>query len=124
VAQSLIDIMGMIRGGFAMNQAGKKLAEVTQAVKATGKKGSITITIEVEADKTDENIVTVKPKITAKIPEKGFKEGIFYLSADGKLSLDDPKQAEMFAEKEAQGVADLAAQKERLAQIGRGNHSG
>lgn len=120
MAQSALDILGQIRGGYALHKFSEKLAEATLAARTVGKKATVTLTIEVSPDKTDESVVSVQPKITCKIPEKGFAEAIFFVDEKGKLSKEDPKQAEMFEERRKQGVVDIAAQDERIMQVGRG----
>lgn len=120
MGQSLADVLGQIRGGFAMHEAGKKLAELVQAVNATKKPGEITLTIKVAPDKVDDRVVTMKPSIKTKIPEKGFNEGIFFIGADGRLSKEDPAQLAMELERKQQGVASLERSEAALNQLGRG----
>ena len=112
--------MSQIRGGAALHDAGKKLQELVAAVRATNKPGEITFTIKVAPDKTDDRVVTMKPVVKAKIPEKGWSEGIFFLTPDGRLTKEDPAQLEMQMEREAKGIATIGANEERLAQVGRG----
>lgn len=123
MAQSLTDIMGNIRGGFALHKAGERLNEVIKAVVETGKKGSVTLTISVTQDKNDANVVELAPEVKAKIPEKGFTPGVFFASEDGELSKEDPRQAEMFEQRQRQGIADLKAGQDRLNAVGRGPQS-
>lgn len=123
MAQSITDIMGQIRGGYALNEAGKKLAELVSAVKATGKPGEISFTIKVAPDKNDERVVTMKPSIKAKIPEKGFSEGIFFLGPDGRLTKEDPAQLELLAERDAGNVRSIERSEAALNQVGRGPSS-
>jgi hypothetical protein len=113
--------MSQIRGGYALNEAGKKLAECVSAVKATGKPGEISFSIKVAPDKNDDRIVTMKPSIKVKIPEKGFSEGIFFVGPDGKLTKEDPAQLELLREREADGVRQMARSEAALEQVGRGN---
>ena len=120
MAQSITDVMSRIRGGAALHDAGKKLQELVAAVRATNKPGEITFTIKVAPDKTDDRVVTMKPVVKAKIPEKGWSEGIFFLTPDGRLTKEDPAQLEMQMEREAKGIATIGASEERLAQVGRG----
>lgn len=124
MAQSLTDIMSQIRGGYALNEAGKKIAELVKAVKETGKAGEISFTIKVAPDKTDDRVVTMKPSIKAKIPERGFSEGIFFLGPDGRLTKEDPAQLDMLEQRRADGVLTIAQQnqiqEDRLTQVGRG----
>ena len=120
MAQSIADIMGQIRGGAALHDAGKKLQELVAAVRATGKAGEISFTIKVAPDKTDDRVVTMKPVIKSKIPEKGWSDGIFFIGVDGKLSKEDPAQLELLKEREESGVRQLAANDANLSQVGRG----
>jgi hypothetical protein len=120
MAQSITDIMSQIRGGYALNEAGKKLQELVSAVRATGKKGKVCLTIEVEPDKTDERIIKMKPSIQAKIPEKGFSEGIMFVGPDGRLTREDPAQLELLAERDRDNVRSMARSEAALEQVGRG----
>lgn len=118
MAQSLPDVLGLVRGGYALHDASKKLAEVIQAVKATGKPGEVTLTIKISPDKTDDRIFTLKPSVKAKIPEKGYAEGhVFVDPITGKLTKEDPAQLDMLEEKRAQGAAIHEA---GIREIGRG----
>lgn len=123
MGQSLTDIMGNIRGGFALHKAGERLNELVMAVKETGKKGSVTLIIEVSPDKSDENVVSVQPKIKSSIPDKGFTPGVFFATDQGELTREDPRQQEMFEERQRQGIAELKAGQDRLSAVGRGPQS-
>lgn len=120
MAQSLPDVLGLVRGGYALHDASKKLAEVIQAVKATGKPGEVTLTIKITPDKTDDRIFTLKPSVKCKVPEKGYAEGHVFLAPDGRITKEDPAQLDMLEEKRAQGAAIHEA---GLREIGRGGGS-
>lgn len=120
MGQSLTDIMGQIRGGFAMHQAGKELEELIAAVQETKKKGKLTITISVEPDKVDERIITLQPDVKTTIPRRGFNPGIFFVDDNGKLSKEDPAQLDMQLSREREGVTDMQAQAAALNKVGRG----
>lgn len=119
MAQSITDIMGQIRGGYALNEAGKELAELVKAVKETKKSGKITFTIEVKPDKNDDRVVTMHPKVEAKIPKRGFSEGIFFVGPDGRLSKEDPAQLDLLEERRAEGVRSIQRSEAALEQVGR-----
>jgi hypothetical protein len=122
MAQSITDVMGQIRGGFALNEAGKKLQEAVAAVRATGKKATISLIIEIIPDKTDDRIVKMQPKIKTSIPEKGYSEGIMFVDpVTGKLTREDPAQLELLAERRAENVREMNASEARLEQVGRGD---
>jgi hypothetical protein len=114
--------MSQVRGGFAVHIAGEKLQEVLKAVVETGKPGELTFTIKVKPDKNDDRVVTLHPDVKAKIPQKGFTEGIFFVDEDGKISREDPKQLAMELERKQQGVTTMTQQTEAgLAKVGRGS---
>ena len=121
MAQSLPDVLGLVRGGYALHDASKKLAEVIQAVKATGKPGEVTLTIKISPDKTDDRIFTLKPSVKAKIPEKGYAEGHVFLDAvTGRITKEDPAQLELLKERREEGVASIERSEAALNQVGRG----
>ena len=122
MSQSITDVLSQIRGGAALKEAGAELADIIRAVKATGKKGSITLKIDIEPDKTDDTVVTFQPDLTIKKPKKPFAKGMFYFDEKtGEVSREDPRQLEMQMEREA----ERRQQEERfheagIATIGRG----
>lgn len=120
MSQSIADTLGQLRGGYALHEAGKRLDECVRAVRATGKKGSITLTIDITPDRTDDRIIRMQPTIKAKIPEKGFSEGIFFVAPDGRLTKEDPAQLDLLEERRQQGIASIAQGEKALAEVGRG----
>lgn len=125
MSQTITDVMGQIRGGYAIAQAGKKLEEVVAAVRATNKPGEVTLTIKVTPDKTDERVVVMKPSVKCKVPEKEFSTGIFFVAPDGRLSKEDPAQTEMALERAQRGVSTIQPGGQRsddahLAKVGTG----
>lgn len=118
MAQSILHVLSQIRGGAALTDAGAELADLVQAVKATGKKGSITLKIEVEPDKTDDTVVTFQPDVTVKKPKRPYAKGIFYINdKTGEVTREDPRQIELALEKEAE-LKEAGAT--ALHQVGRG----
>lgn len=120
MSQSIVDVLGQIRGGAAVNKAGKQLEELVKAVLDTGKAGSISLIIDVKPDKTDNRVVMMKPTIKTKVPERGWSEGIFFMGPDGKLTKDDPAQLELLEERRQNNVASIAANEANLSRVGQG----
>jgi hypothetical protein len=83
------------RGGALHEELTLKLAELTQAVMATDKEGSLTLSIKVaKAGKGIQFIV--KDKITSKLPEPDADPSFFfYDEATGSLSRNDPFQPDI-----------------------------
>lgn len=72
------------------------LADVIKAVRETGKKGAITLTLNCSMLNTrDENTMKVTPKITRTIPELDRADTIMFSTADGDLLRDDPDQMQI-----------------------------
>lgn len=117
MAQSVLHLLSQIRGGAALARAGDRLSELVAAVKATGQPGEVTLTVIVKPDKTDETIVKLVPKVKAKIPERAFAEGIFFVSDNNELSREDPRQAELDLERRTK-LEEAGAT--ALNQVGRG----
>lgn len=114
---SILDVLSQIRGGAALIDANKELREVVMAVKSTGKKGSITLKIDIEPDKTDDTVVTFQPDVTKKVPKKAYAKGLFYVSDNGDVSREDPRQQELELERQEK-LAEQGAT--ALKQVGRG----
>jgi hypothetical protein len=91
-------VLQEIGGGKFAARLAAQVAELSGAVKTTGKKGSITITIELaHVKKAAQNVVTVAGKSVAKIPEPedASPSTVFFVDDDGVLSRDDPHQMQL-----------------------------
>lgn len=121
MSQSFTDILGQLRGGYASHEAGKRIDEAVRAARATGKKAQVVFTIDIIPDKTDDRIIKMQPTIKAKIPEKGFSEGIFFVAPDGRLTKEDPAQLDLLEERRQAGIASIADGEKNLARVGRGD---
>ena len=103
MTNALTHVLSQIRGGLALDDAGRKMREIVKAVKATGKKGKITFTIDIEPDKTDDTVVKLTPSLAFKLPERGYAGGMFFVNEKtGELTREDPRQVEMQLEREAE----------------------
>jgi DnaJ-class molecular chaperone len=88
--------VAQINAGASQDELSRSMAELLTAVRATGKAGSLTYTIEVKpASRGD--IVTVKlsDTIKLKMPKGERPETIFYINEDGGLQRNDPRQQDM-----------------------------
>jgi hypothetical protein len=87
-------VFAEIGGGKATARASALLAELTSAVAATGKKGTLTIKVEVKpVPKADHNTLLVTAASVAKIPESddAAPTSVFF-AKDGTLTREDPRQ--------------------------------
>lgn len=83
------------RGGGLHNEASEKLAALVADCRALKKKGSLTITVHVEPDKTDDTQVIVRDVLTVKAPKAPTQPSRFFSDAAGNLSRRDPRQPEL-----------------------------
>lgn len=118
MAQSILHLLSQIRGGAALEDANRMLSELAQACRETGKKGKLTLTIEVTPDKTDTTILELQPDVAAKMPKRPYTKGlVFYDDATGTLTREDPRQLALELERKEK-LADQGAA--ALSQVGRG----
>jgi hypothetical protein len=94
----ITDVLRDIRKGRAVEIASLKLAEVVQAVDATGNKGEVIIKLTVKPEKGGGSQKIIDCKVTAKLPLEDIPEAIFFSDRDGDLHRSDPDQRTMFDE--------------------------
>lgn len=87
----MVDEHGDLRP--ALDVAGDKLAEVVNAVTATGKAGSLTLKIDIKSSTAGALAVKAEVKITK---PKGIQaESLLWPTPDGNLLEDDPRQVKL-----------------------------
>lgn len=87
-------------------EAAETLRTVIEAVKATGKVGSITIRLDVKPADGLTDAVVVYDRISQKVPEKTREGSMAFITKDGDLSRSDPSQMPLF---EDEDVRDASA---------------
>lgn len=80
--------IGRIDGGLAVEVADEKLRDVLAAVQRTGKKGSVSITIEIAAN--GEMGFAASAKVAAKAPMIDFGQSFFFVDRKGDLTRNAP----------------------------------
>lgn len=80
--------------GRAHDEASDELRKVVAAVRATGKKGSVTVKLDILPPKGNQEVVSVEDTITSNIP-KDKRSTMFYTDDEGTLYRNDPKQYSM-----------------------------
>jgi hypothetical protein len=91
-------VLGELHGGRVHARLTEQLAALTAAVTATGKKGTLTIQLEVKPLKAGQNnVLQVIAKSVAKVPEgdDAAPTTVFYATEDGVLTRDDPQQPQL-----------------------------
>lgn len=89
--------------GQAHDELTEGLHDLVAAVRDTGKAGSITLTIKVEADKRSDGVLRVTDNVTVKAPKHDRGARIYYQDKGGNLSRTDPNQPEL------EGLRDVSA---------------
>lgn len=78
--------------GRTHDELSTALHDLVARVKDTGKKGTVTLTVQVEPVKKDDRLVLVSDKLTLKLPEHDRPAGYWFIGEDGNLQRDDPNQ--------------------------------
>lgn len=82
-----------IDNGATVAEFAAALHSLNAAVREVGKAGEVSLTISVTpASKGNTNVVMVKTKVKAKLPEATRRQTVFYLDDDNELVRNDPKQ--------------------------------
>lgn len=79
-------------GGRTHTDLSEKLHELTEAVLRTGKAGTLTLTIKVDADNVDNRRLTSAELVVLKPPRGEARKSVFWADDDGNLIRNDPSQ--------------------------------
>lgn len=91
-------ILTELHGGRVHARLTDQLADLTSAVTSTGKKGTLTIQLEVKPLKAGQNdVLQVIAKSVLKAPEgeDAAPTTVFYADDSGNLTRDDPNQPQL-----------------------------
>lgn len=89
---SFVDWLAQHRNGVLDVDLADAFAEVVNAVIATGKAGSVTLTLKVDTTKGD--MLAVTDVIAAKVPEIN-EARLYWRDLDGTLTRDNPLQPKL-----------------------------
>ena len=90
-------------GGKSHDELGEALYDLVQRVKDTGKKGTVSYTIEVGPMKGDPDVLVIADQIKLRLPEHDRKASLFYTDTIGNLTRKDPNQLEFESLREVPG---------------------
>lgn len=94
--QAFLRLLADLRDGDAIEEARRAIAEVEEAVADTGKKGTVTVTLEIEPVKGGlSSMVTVTDTISAKKPVRDREKTVLFRTGAGQFSRYDPRQPEL-----------------------------
>lgn len=81
-----------INGGQFADQLAHDLQNLVDAVREHGRKGKLTITLEVAPLRGNATAFTVAARRDLKLPQEEPMESVFFGTEDGNLVRDDPRQ--------------------------------
>lgn len=91
-----MQVLAQMHGGLTVTEASDELAKLVAAVKKSGKKGSLKITLTVTPDgKGEVHSVETEAKVTVDAPKKNVRPTVFFVGEDNSLSREDPNQKEI-----------------------------
>jgi hypothetical protein len=82
-------------GGKTHDELSDALRDLVARVQDTGKKGSLSLTVNVEPLKGDTDTLVIKDEIKLKLPEHDRKASLFFVNDDGNLTRDNPNQPQL-----------------------------
>lgn len=85
-----VEWLGAHKKGEVDSELTYHLREVIEAVRETGKDGTVTLTLKVK--RKGERQVTVIEDVKFKLPMHDRSESIYFVDADTNLTRDDPAQ--------------------------------
>ena len=88
--------LGDLRRGVFIDDLEREMAALVDAVRDTGRKGTITVKIDIGlASKGDAMTLKIGDSISVKAPQPERGDTIMYATADGRLSRRDPRQMDL-----------------------------
>ena len=112
----IFETLREIRRGDALDELGVELNALVAAVRATGKPGSLTLTLKVKpASAGDITTLMITDLIAAKAPRGERESTVFFSDANNDLLRRDPRQAEI----PLRGIPEAPAEPARDLQWGR-----
>jgi len=88
-ARNIFDIIEELRAGTCKEELTEKLNEVTRACVATGKSGSLTLTLKIMPQGAQ---FIVADDVKAKVPKHAVQPTIMFVDEEANLMRRDPRQ--------------------------------
>lgn len=93
--QDVTELLGNLRRGTLLAEFGEELADLLEAVRETGKAGTLTLRLKLEPQKgQDRAEVFITDTVTTTKPKPEKSSTLMYVHKDGTLSRRDPRQGE------------------------------
>lgn len=92
--ETVVTVLGRADHGQLLDDANDLLSQITKAVKETGGKGKLTISIEVRTvKKTDALELSANVKADLPLPTRSSE--LYFSNEDGRVSRKDPRQPDL-----------------------------
>jgi len=88
------DVLARLQRGKTHRELSAAMQQLTEAVVATGRAGSLTLTIKVTKGKAG-HMVELDDSVKVKLPEAERETSLFFVTDDHNLVRDDPRQLEL-----------------------------
>lgn len=95
-ANSFLRTLGELRNGSAVDGLNEKFSRLVAEVSQKRRPGELLLKVKVKPNKDGETVAIVAVTKLS-LPEVESLDSTFYVSDEGKLSRNDPRQKEMFA---------------------------
>lgn len=92
----LSHVLHQINHGALADEAAALLADLVQEVSHIGRKGTLTLAIEVAPFTGGGDTVQLSGKVSVKAPSRDPHAGVFFYTEDGALSRNDPSRNTLF----------------------------
>lgn len=89
-----VHAVSQLRSGKTQDELSEQLNQLVQDCRATGKQGTLTLTIKVQPDKGDTGQYFLKDEVKITRPKFDRGNTIFWGTPDGNLQRTDPNQGE------------------------------
>jgi hypothetical protein len=89
------DVLRDLGKGHVSDEMSVMLNELVQAVRDYGRKGTLTLTVDVMPVKGNTEMLAVAAQVTSKPPKSDPVSAIFYATSEGNLVRDDPRQMDL-----------------------------
>lgn len=86
------DVLRDLGRGHVSDEASAALTDLVQSVVATGKKGRVTIHVEVEPFKGSTTTLMVSARVDSKMPQAEPVAAVFFPDRNGQLHRNHPDQ--------------------------------
>ena len=84
-----------IRGGLMVEELTEALAEVVNAVIATGKKGALQLKLDINPASKGDAVVTVTDEIKKTVPQEKRTGTLMFATPSGSLQRQNPRQTDL-----------------------------